>query len=291
MEQGQGDQKTGPRWRPFWSRVLIYGLLLVAGILFFSSYARRMTYPAPSLPVVPSPPPQPLQEVLLRDHPDARLVAWLMEHDEPTAPVVLFFYGNAQNKAALWQSGLFHEFVDRGTHFMTVDYPGYGNSEGNPSEAGLVEAGLVAFDWVRNRFPQSPLVVAGWSLGAGVACQVAMQRDEQMNGLVLISSWSSLPDVARVHFPNWLVKWLLKEQYASETAAAHIKSPALVLHGMQDTLIPPELGKSVADVLPSGTWVPLDHFGHNDVMSDARLWLHLEHFLNQLGQRRQEVGP
>ena len=291
MEQSQGDPKTGPRLGPIGSRLLIYGLLLVAGILFFSSYARRMTYPAPSLPVVPSPPPKPLQEILLGGQPDARLVAWLMEHDEAAAPVVLFFYGNAQNKAALWQSGLFHEFVDRGTHFVTVDYPGYGNSEGKPSEASLIETGLVAFDWVRNRFPRSPVVVAGWSLGAGVASQVATRRDDQMDGLVLISSWSSLPDVARVHFPKWLVKWLLKEEYPSETAAADIRSPALVFHGMQDTLIPPELGKRVADVLPAGTWVPLDHFGHNDVMSDARLWLNLERFLNQLGQHRQGVGP
>jgi len=261
-------------------RIIIYGGLLVMGFFFFKDFARNNTYPIPDWSV-PSPPPDPLREVVLTGA-QGRITAWLMESDKAAdhAPIVVFFHGNAENIASLYASGFYHKLTNGGFHILAVDFPGYGSSEGEPNEAGLVESGVLGLRWALANYPDRPVVVSGWSLGAAVAIQTVAQEPGAA-AIVLISPWASLAEVGRAHYPAFLVRMILREEYDSLAAAARIKVPSLVLHGTKDELIPFEQGGWVAEALPHVIWAPVEDYGHNDVVNAPMLWVELYRFLRE----------
>lgn len=240
-----------------------------------------MVYPAPRFRL-PETPPEPLRAVHLTNHDGRRILAWYLPVPAGPAPVplVIYFHGNAENLATMWEAGLFRDWQKLGVGVLAVEYPGYG-SEGVASEDGLVEAGIRAVAWAAEHEPRSPLVIAGWSLGAGVAAQTAARANDRIHALILLSAWSSLPDVAAAHYPRWLVRILIKERYDSAAAAARITVPALVMHGSRDSIIPAAQGERVARALPNGLWAPVEGYEHNDLLMAYQVWQEIGAFLQR----------
>jgi uncharacterized protein len=244
------------------------------------AFARPMIYPAPPVQV-PSPPPPPLAEVALDLATGERVVGWAHAGAglAPSAPVALFFHGNGENLATLHWAGLFGDLADLGIALLVVDYPGYGRSTGTPSEEGLVATGDAAVAWALARHPGRPVAVCGWSLGAAVAIAAAARQPAGVAGLVGLSAWTTLADVARLLFPSLLVKGLLRERYDSLALAPGIRVPALVVHGEEDELIPVEQGRRIAAALGGPTrWVPVPGAGHNDLLAQPVVWEELRRF-------------
>ena len=158
---------------------------------------QSLLYPAPSFRV-PSPPPPPLVEVPL-EAPSGAVSAWWLASEDAPAPAILFLHGNGENLETMRRSGFFEAAATLGASVLAIDYPGYGRSAGRPSEAANVAAVEAALDWLG---PRRPVVLSGWSLGAAVAMQAAARRPESFDGLALLSAWTSLADVARVHYPG-----------------------------------------------------------------------------------------
>ena len=248
------------------------------------SFARQMLYPAPPVPV-PSPPPPPLEEVWLDLSTGNRAHAWAYTPPDlpATAPIVLFFHGNGENLETMRWSGLFEEIGELGVAVLAADFPGYGRSSGTPSEEGLIATGDGAVAWARERHPERPLVVAGWSLGAALAIATVDRHPEEVRGLIALSPWTTLAEVARGIFPEVAVRMILKEGYNSRAAARRITVPALVVHGEHDDLIPVEQGKEIAAVLTGPTrWVPVSRAAHNDLFGFREVWTEMASFLGGL---------
>ena len=248
----------------------------------FDSFARQMLYPAPPVPV-PSPPPPPLEEVWLDLRTGERVLAWTSAVPAPEgAPVVAFFHGNGENLETLRYAGLLEDLERLGVAFLAVDYPGYGRSTGEPGEEGLLATGEAAVAWARERHPGRPVVVCGWSLGAAVADALAARHPEEVSGLIALSPWTALEEVARLLFPGFAVKALLRERYDSLAAARTIRVPALVIHGERDEIIPAAQGRQVAEALANGRWVPVPRTGHNDLRGEPVVWEEVGRFLKGL---------
>ncbi len=243
--------------------------------------ARRMTYPAPAVPVGSA--PAPLSEVALTPASGRAVSAWafLPEDAAPGTPALLFFHGNGENLETLSQGGTLEELQRFGVPFLAIDYPGYGRSAGKPSERALLEAADTAAAWMGRRCPGRPLVACGWSLGAAVAIQAAARHPE-VRALVLLSPWTSIRDAAKAHFPAWLVGILLWERYPSLETAPGILCPALVIHGAEDDLIPAPQGEQVAKALPAARWVLIPGAGHNDLLMHRRVWDEIGAFLKRV---------
>ncbi len=148
------------------------------------------------------------------------------------------------------------------------------------TEEGLIATGDAAVAWARQRHPDRPAIVCGWSLGAAVAIAAAARHPEAVAGVIALSPWTSLGDVAKVLFPGFVVKALLRERYDSLEAARKIRLPALVIHGERDDLIPAEQGKRIAEALSGARWVPVPQAGHNDLLGQREVWDEIARFVS-----------
>lgn len=259
--------------------VAFLGLLLV-GWVAGCAIARSSTYPAPRV-ALPAVPPAPIEEVALTSGRD-RIMAWHLPATDsnPRTPALLAFHGNGENLETMRRSGTLTRLSQLGVHVLAVDYPGYGRSEGSPNEARVLAAAEAAYAWLAARYPSSPRFVWGWSLGAAVAAQVAARHAEQLHGVMLLSPWSTLPSVVRRLFPPFLVTLFLRDRYDTLAVAPSITAPTLVIHGLDDDLIPASQGRAVHVALarPVGFVGPPDT-GHNDLLSQPGVWRELGSFL------------
>lgn len=175
--------------------------------------------------------------------------------------VVFFLHGNAGNL----ESWFVNTQLYRGLNYDLVmpDYRGYGKSTGKiESEAQLRADVRAVWDSVAARYQGKARVVYGRSLGTALAAGLA--RDIQPSLTVLVSPYCSMEMLSREHFP--LVPSLLL-RYPLRTCddAAQLKTPLLLVHGGQDTLIPPQHSERIRELAPQAQLLRLPEAGHNDV--------------------------
>lgn len=171
-----------------------------------------------------------------------RLHGWWIPADNARASI-LFFHGNAGNIShRLDTIRLFHE-LDLSV-FM-IDYRGYGRSEGRPSEDGTAADARAAWDWLTDEAGQQPdrIVIAGRSLGAAVAAELARERSP--GAVILESPFRSVPIIAQEVYPFLPARWLSRFDYATEDHVGNISAPVLVIHSRDDEIIPFAHGEAV----------------------------------------------
>jgi len=272
--------------RRFWRWII-----LLCVIIFFiptmNWLIRQMVYPAPLLRV--SSAPNGMEDLFFLISDDVQVHGWLHCNSagDDSTPIMLFFHGNGENLETMRMSGILEDFQNLGVHFLAVDYPGYGRSGGSSSEAVLIEAADSSFAWIRENFPKNPKIIFGWSLGAAVAFQTAASHSQEIQGFIALSPWTSLSDVAAVHYPRWMVNSLLNEEYNSLSAAGKIYCPALIIHGESDQIIPAVQGEKVAAAMGAPPrWVKVPRTGHNDLLDRPLVWQEIETFLNDINEKK-----
>ncbi len=196
-----------------------------------------------------------------------RLHGLFLAHPNPRA-VALFCHGNAGNVASrspsLWLLNQRH-----GLAVMSFDYRGYGRSEGSPSESGILRDARAARAWLakRTNTAEKDIVVLGRSLGGAVAVDLASQ--DGARGLVLASTFTSLPDVAAEHMPWTLPHLLMTQRLNSKAKIKHYRGPLLQSHGDSDELIPIDLARELFDAAPGPKhFITIPDAGHNDPQSE-----------------------
>jgi fermentation-respiration switch protein FrsA (DUF1100 family) len=161
--------------------------------------------------------------------------------------VLLWFHGNAGNLAQRADQLL--ALADIPAQVFIVDYRGYGRSEGRPSEDGLYRDGRAAWRYLTEEVGVDPgrIVVLGVSLGGAVAVDLAAEVTPA--GLVVQSSFTSLPDMAAHHYP-FIPRWLIRTRMNSEATIGRVGCPILVVHSPADDVVPYELGRRLYDAAP-----------------------------------------
>ena len=180
------------------------------------------------------------------------------------APVVVFFHGNAEQIAeAEWLADRFHA---SGIAFAAVEYPGYAGLPGTPSEASLRVAAEAALTHLVGPMSVAPsrIVLIGQSLGTGVAVQLAAAQWGRK--LVLISPYTSLPDLGAERLPFLPVRLLMKNHFDSAELAPRVHQPVLIVHGTQDTVVPFEHGQALSTLFePDARFIGIDGGTHFDL--------------------------
>ena len=111
-----------------------------------------------------------------------------------------------------------------------------------------------------------------------MAVHVAAHRP--VRGVILITPFDSLRNVARRHYPVLPVKLLLKHPFDSAALAPDITIPALILIGRQDTIIPSQHAIRLSEVWRGPVeFIIIDGVGHNDIQLEPRYWEVINAFL------------
>jgi fermentation-respiration switch protein FrsA (DUF1100 family) len=169
---------------------------------------------------------------------------------------------------------------------MSFDYRGFGRSEGSPSEEGVLLDARAARRWLAERkgVAESEIVLFGVSLGGAVAVDLAAKDDAR--GLVLASTFTSLPDVGSHHVPWLPTRLLMTEQLNSERKIKRYRGPLLYAHGDADSVVPYELGVRLYEAAPGPKrFVRIRGGEHLDPMPED-YGVALEEFLQSLPPRR-----
>jgi pimeloyl-ACP methyl ester carboxylesterase len=190
---------------------------------------------------------------------------------------VVYYGGNAEEVSGnLWDMARLQAGA-----YLFMNYRGYGDSQGKPSQKNLCRDALYILDTLvaRENIPMNHIVLMGRSLGSGVAVYVAAHRP--VRGVILVTPFDSLLNVARHHYPVLPVRFLLKHPFDSAALAPGVKMPALVIIGNQDNIIPNRRSTQLAEVWGGVVdTVVIDGAGHNDIQLDHRYWEAINSFLS-----------
>ncbi len=223
------------------------------------------------------------QDVFFESEDGTRLHAWYCPAQSPRA-VILFAHGNAGNLAH--RVDLARLLQRNDITVMMFDYRGYGRSDGSPSEVGILAdaraarlklaelAGVTVHD----------VVLMGRSLGGGVAVDLA--AEDGARGLIVESTFTSLPDVAAVHYPFLPVRILMRNRLVSVEKIGKYQGPFLQSHGDRDRTIPIDLGRRLHEAaeMPDGVFKQffvIEGGDHNDPQPPAYYNL-LDEFIDSL---------
>jgi fermentation-respiration switch protein FrsA (DUF1100 family) len=194
-----------------------------------------------------------------------RLHSWWCRRSaaEPNETVLLFFHGNAGNLSH--RADLMLELANRvGAEVVVAGYRGYGRSEGRPSEEGLYADARAAWRFVTVDRSVDPgrIVVLGKSLGGAVAVDLAVASDPA--GLIVESSFTSIPDMAARHYP-FVPKALVRTRMDSLSKIGGLGCPLLVIHSRADEVVPFELGRTLFEAaFEPKTFFEVEGAGHNE---------------------------
>ena len=166
--------------------------------------------------------------------------------EQEAAPVLLYLHGAGWNVSG--SSGRMRRMQALGFSVLAVDYRGFGRSSaGLPSEATALEDARAAWDWIASRHPAQPRYIFGHSLGGAIAIDLAAQVNDE-SGTIVDGTFTSILDVVSSFKWGWLpVSSLITQRFESVRKVANIGSPLLVVHGSEDHLIPPSLGRKLFD--------------------------------------------
>jgi uncharacterized protein len=192
---------------------------------------------------------------------------WVPAGGGPASAHVLLFHGNAGNVGdrVLHASLL----AAAGLDVLLFDYRGYGRSTGRPAEAGTYHDAHAAREALLSRPGVDParVVYLGESLGGAVALALAVEHPPA--ALVLMSTFTSVRDMARRHYPV-IPPALVPDAYPSLRRIADLRAPLLVIHGDRDEIVPLLHGEALFEAAsePKRLHV-VEGAGHNDLVTLA----------------------
>lgn len=176
----------------------------------------------------------PFEQLWLTSADGVRLNAWFFP-TAPTEPAVLLCHGNGGNISH--RLDLYAALLDLNLNVLAFDYRGYGRSQGRPSETGTCADAETAYHWLEARgFPATNILALGESLGGGVATELAARQP--LGGLILQSTFTSVPDIGAEFFPWLPVRSIGTIRFDNRAKLPHLTLPLLVMHSRADTLIP-----------------------------------------------------
>lgn len=180
--------------------------------------------------------------------PDGEILhAWYCRAEKPVASG-LFCHGNTGNITI--SADVIPHLLDAGFNVLFFDYRGFGKSSGRASYAGVIADGVTAARYHDRIRPKAlPSVLYGFSLGGAVASQVI--RRHPFDGLILQSTFTSLPQITRVLFPRLPLHFFAGNLFDTLSVIRNLQVPLLVLHGTDDEVCPCWMAHAIYDACPS----------------------------------------
>ena len=160
----------------------------------------------------------------------------------PDAPVLLYLHGARFN--VVGSAFRVRRMEELGFSVLSIDYRGFGKSTARlPSESLAAEDAEAAWQWLAKRYPDRPRYIFGHSLGGAIAIELAARVTDEA-GTMVEGTFTSIPDVVSTFKWGWLpLSPFITQRFDAVRRVKEVGSPLLVVHGSEDRLIKPELGR------------------------------------------------
>jgi fermentation-respiration switch protein FrsA (DUF1100 family) len=181
------------------------------------------------------------EEVRLDTGDGVRIHGWFVPGDSTVT--LLYFHGNAGNISHRLHS--IRQFHDLGLSVFIIDYRGYGESDGRPSEKGLYRDAEAAWQYLTEdrAIPEADIILFGRSLGGSLAAWLADEHGPR--ALIVDSAFTSVPDIGADVYPWLPVRLLSRIQHPTREHVTKARCPVLVVHSRDDEIIPFHHGEAL----------------------------------------------
>jgi uncharacterized protein len=233
--------------------------ILIAPLMLIDSF---IFYPDRVMPA----PPRGVEERWITTDDGVRIHAWYASAGA-AAPTLVWSHGNGGNIGGRGEVLL--ALHRRGLSVLAYDYRGYGKSEGAPDESGVYRDAVAAYDSIRALgTPAQRIICFGESLGGAVSIRLASERP--CAGVVVVSTFTNLRDVARGHFGP--LAMFAGSRFDSLARVRNLPVPLLIAHGDQDEIVPFELGEALYAAAPDPKqFLRIEGAHHNDIFASGTL--------------------
>ncbi|XP_041809271.1 lysophosphatidylserine lipase ABHD12-like isoform X1 [Chelmon rostratus] len=221
---------------------------------------------------------------------------WYWETLGDGRPVIIYLHGNTGTRAINHRVQLVKVLSAAGYHVLSFDYRGFGDSTGEPSEAGLTSDALYLYKWVKKQTRGGLICLWGHSLGSGVATNTAVKVQEQgsaVDALILEAPYTTIGEVVANHrlakiytfLPGFeSLLWDILEMnnivFANDKNLKVLTSPLLILHSESDNVVPHHMGLKLYEIslqtkkqYNTDAQVEMISYGANLGMSHSSIYL------------------
>ncbi|KAB5591360.1 Monoacylglycerol lipase ABHD12 [Ceratobasidium theobromae] len=226
-----------------------------------------------------------------------------------THPTILFLHGNAMTRAFSYRTRLYSSLTSRlDANVLAIDYRGFGDSEGVPSERGLLLDARAAWDWlIEHGAKEGDITIVGQSLGTGVSAGFVAELAEEgisPRGIVLLAPYSSIPTLLetynfggklpvlqplqRFRFLFGIIIKFLRHRFDTLSIINDITCPITIIHATDDWDIPVAHSKSLFDSLLE-PFLPSYLVDPKDVLTGKTSHEELLQVLQNRKARREEL--
>ncbi len=211
------------------------------------------------------------QQIEIRNG-DITLRGWVVNPGCSNA--IIYFGGNGERPEASIVD--FKDLFSTHTIYL-INYRGYGESDGSPTETGLYDDAMAIYDRIAP--DHNHIIVIGRSLGTGVATYLATERD--IHRLVLVEPYGCLMNIAQATYPIFPMQLMMKDKYNSAERASRITAPTLIIKAENDQIIPGTstdnlIAQFNRDILETAT---IPEATHNNIQDYTRYYMLLRDFI------------
>jgi len=163
--------------------------------------------------------------------------------NQPAVGTVFMLYGNGSTAV---HCAVYADVIQQAAplDFYVLEYPGYEDRPGKPTRESLLNAANEAFLRLE---ANKPVYLVGESLGTGVASYLAGQFPDKVTGLMLLSPYNRLADVAQNHYPLMPTRWIMLDDLHSEYYLQTYHGLLGVMIDGRDSVVPPQFGRRLYD--------------------------------------------
>ena len=191
---------------------------------------------------------------------EVELRGWLVNKGFAGEKLVIYYGGNAED--VYWN--IMEHYDKKGYAILLVNYRGYGLSGGKCSEKKLFADAELVYDDIARKYRPGKVILYGRSLGSGVAAYLSSVR--KTDGIILVSPYDSMVNMAREQFPLFPAGMLLRHRFDSVKYLADYKGPVSIIYGGSDKIIPGRRTKALIENINGQKEVVLiEGADHNDI--------------------------
>ena len=162
--------------------------------------------------------------------------------------VVLYLHGNrGSNRRCTGQA--LSAFGDTGYDIFMPDYRGYGKTEGAIYSEKQMHADIdQVYSFLKMNYEEKDIVVAGYSMGSGMATRVAAENNPSY--LFLIAPYYSIVDMKN-RYARFIPNFLLKYKLRNDKNIMNVNCPITLFHGTADEVLPYDSSVKLKELRPN----------------------------------------